>query len=71
MTRAQMLEPFLSSLMVDYLESEDSARHAAIDRHVLKPDVHELNNQFLAIQREALQQVSERINATTGFSQES
>lgn len=71
MTRAQTLEPLLTSLMADYVQSEDSERHAAIDRHVLKPDVQELSYQFLMIQREALQQVSERINAITGFNQES
>lgn len=71
MTRAQTLEPLLTSLMADYVLSEDSARHAAINQHVLKPDLQELNYQFLTIPREALQQVQERINATTGFSEES
>lgn len=61
----------LTSLMADYVQSVDSARHAAIDWHVLKSDVKELSYQVLMIQREALQQESERINATTRCSWES
>lgn len=44
-------------------------RQAEIDRHVLKPDHQELSYHFLMIRREALQQVSKKINAITGFSE--
>lgn len=68
MERAQTLEPLLNSLMADYAQSEDSARQAALNQHATKPDQKLLNSQLLMIPHEALQQVQERINATTGFS---
>ncbi|MNL83708.1 hypothetical protein D3C87_2114330 [compost metagenome] len=57
--------------MADYVQSEDSARQAALSQQAGKPNLKELNYQLLMIPREALQQVQERINATTGFSPES
>jgi hypothetical protein len=33
--------------MAVYIQSEDNARHAAINPHALKPDLQELNYQFL------------------------
>lgn len=71
MERAQTLEAFLNSLMADYVQIEDSARQEALSQQAGKSDLQALNYQLLMIPREALQQVSERINATTGFSQES
>jgi hypothetical protein len=71
MERSRRLEPFLASLMSEHKQSQGGAWQAALNQHLQKPDLKKLNYQFFMIQREGLQQVNERINATIKFSQKS
>src|SRR5690554_8036980 len=74
MKATRRLDPFLENPMAEYEQSVDAGRQSVMNALATKdsPDkAQEVNSRFAELERETLNQASERIAATTAASQSS